>query len=90
MKKIFILIISTLFCLNYNKAQNIQTIAGTWNSPGFVDTVLATNAKLNQPNSIAVDKVGNYYIADKENSCIRKINASDGTIAPARRLDRKR
>jgi sugar lactone lactonase YvrE len=54
----------------------ITTIAGT-GVPGFSgDGGLAVNANLNLPEGIALDAIGNIYIADRGNNRIRKINTS--------------
>ncbi|GAB3993632.1 hypothetical protein GCM10028807_29390 [Spirosoma daeguense] len=54
----------------------ITTVAGN-GTPGFSgDGGLATNAMLDNPNSVAVDSVGNLYIADFKNHRIRKVNTS--------------
>jgi len=64
------------------KAQIISTIAGVDSGgPGYDngytgDGGLATLAKLNGPNGIAVDLTGNIYIADATNNVIRKINTA--------------
>ena len=51
----------------------ITTIAGT-GTPGFSgDGGLATSATLNEPAGVAVDAVGNVYIADRLNNRIREI-----------------
>jgi trimeric autotransporter adhesin len=54
----------------------ITTIAGngTWGYNG--DGGPATAAELNSPWGVTVDMVGNTYIADRGNNCIRKINTS--------------
>jgi uncharacterized protein (TIGR03437 family) len=52
----------------------ITTVAGN-GSPGFSgDGGPATNASLNQPYGIAVDSAGSLYIADVNNSRIRKVS----------------
>ncbi len=57
----------------------INTIAGT-GTPGFSgDGGAATAAFLNQPTGVAVDFVGNVYVADNQNGRVRKVNTS-GTI----------
>ena len=60
----------------------ITTIAGT---PGFVgfggDGGPATLAKLNNPTAIAIDSLGNIYIADGGNSCLRKVSGTTGGIS---------
>lgn len=53
----------------------VSTFAGT--SVGFSgDGGLATNAKFNIPHAVAVDSLGNVYVADRLNSRVRVINAS--------------
>jgi len=54
----------------------ITTIAGT-GSPGHSgDGSPATNAELNNPTGVAIDGIGNIYIAEFGNKCIRKINVT--------------
>ncbi len=58
----------------------ITTVAGIGAMAGFSgDGGLATSAKLNSPNAVAVDAQGNLYIADTGNERIRKV-AVGGTI----------
>jgi len=58
----------------------ISTIAGNHSVAGYLgDGGAATDARLNNPVGIAIDKAGNIYIADDHNNAIRKINTS-GTI----------
>ena len=54
----------------------ITTIAGTGIRGSSLDGVDATSAHLNQPASVCVDLVGNIYIADSSNHCIKKVSAS--------------
>ena len=66
----------------------ITTVAGTGIPTGFIDGEggdpaddlgdggSATRASLSQPNGLAVDGVGNLYIADEENHRIRKVITS--------------
>jgi hypothetical protein len=57
----------------------ITTVAGNGN-PGYSgDGGAATNAALDEPYGVAMDKAGNLYIADTDNNCIRKVDAT-GTI----------
>ncbi len=59
----------------------IKTIAGCSNIPGYGgDGGAATNAKLNYPCALCLDKVGNLLIADPGNNRIRKIFLSSGII----------
>ena len=57
----------------------ISTIAGNGNFKFSGDGGPATSAALNSPSSVAVDILGNLYIADEFNQRIRKIS-SDGII----------
>ncbi len=54
----------------------ITTVAGggTWGYSG--DGGPATSAKLDSPDSVAVDAAGNLYIADTQNNVIRKVDPS--------------
>ncbi len=54
----------------------ITTVAGngTYNFSG--DGGAATNATLKFPEGVAVDAVGNFFIADQDNHRIRKVNTS--------------
>ncbi len=42
---------------------------------------IATNAPLNNPTGLAVDSLGNLYIADDGNSVVRKVSAVTGIIS---------
>jgi trimeric autotransporter adhesin len=64
-------------------AQNIiSTVAGNGTTGYSGDGYPATSAQLYSPHGVAVDQIGNIYIADTENNCIRKVTASTGIIAP--------
>jgi len=53
----------------------ITTIAGNSGYYGYSgDGGPATAAELAQPVSVAVDAIGNLYIADESNSCVRKVD----------------
>ncbi|MFD0712153.1 S-layer homology domain-containing protein [Paenibacillus sp. GCM10027626] len=58
----------------------INTVAGMGTGGFSGDGGTATSAQLNNPHGVAVDSSGNLYIADYENSRIRKVDAS-GTIS---------
>lgn len=58
----------------------ITTVAGSGLSGFTGDGGPAISAKLLQPSDIAVDTLGNLYIADEGNNRIRKVSASTGTI----------
>ncbi|MGZ3872871.1 MAG: NHL repeat-containing protein [Mucilaginibacter sp.] len=53
-------------------ANVLYILAGTLNSPGFVNGV-GTSALFNNPQAIAVDANNNIYVADQNNNCIRKL-----------------
>jgi DNA-binding beta-propeller fold protein YncE len=58
----------------------ITTVAGTPEQSGFSgDKGLATQAKLNYPVGVAIDALGNLYIADSTNRRVRKVDP-DGII----------
>ncbi len=59
-----------------NTSGVISTIAGTGTGGYGGDGAAATAAQLKTPLGIAVDNSGNVYIADSDNSRIRKVNAS--------------
>lgn len=61
------------------QAQYMSTFAGT-GSPGYAgDGGQASNAKLNAMTGMAVDGIGNIYIADNENNVVRRVDVT-GTI----------
>ena len=62
---------------------NIQTIAGTPGTPGYIDDVPATDAELDLPGSVFVDSAGNIIVADTFNSVIRVVNPSAQPVTVA-------
>ncbi len=79
MNKYFYLIVATVFYLfNAQNAfgQIITTVAGNGINGYCCDGSAATAAELNNPAGVAVDAVGNIYIADYYNNIIRKITPS--------------
>ncbi len=61
----------------------LTTIAGTLNSNGYSgDGGLATSAKLDFPQGVAVDSSGNLYITDTGNNVIRKLTPSTSSNCP--------
>jgi hypothetical protein len=76
MKKV--LLFSFLFFLwaGALQAQIITTVAGI-DSQGYNgDNIAAVSAKLNGPYDVAVDNMGNFYVADGYNNRIRKVNSA--------------
>ncbi|MBX7109552.1 MAG: T9SS type A sorting domain-containing protein [Chitinophagales bacterium] len=59
----------------------ISTIAGTGTAGFSGDLGVATAAKFNGPQGLAVDESGNVYIADQGNNRIRKITAGTNIIS---------
>ncbi len=53
----------------------VSTIAGS-GIAGFHDDTNGLKASFNQPNGIAIDSIGNIFVADQLNHRIRKINRS--------------
>jgi sugar lactone lactonase YvrE len=58
----------------------ITTVAGTDVAGYSGDGGPATSATLDSPQRIAVDSVGNLYVADTGNSVVRRIDAGTGVI----------
>lgn len=54
----------------------ITTVAGNGTAGYSGDNEPATAAELDQPSGVAVDSAGNLYIADSNNSVIRKVDTS--------------
>jgi sugar lactone lactonase YvrE len=52
----------------------VSTWAGTAFASGFTDAT-GTSAMFNNPNGIAIDNLGNLYVADSDNNNIRKITS---------------
>jgi hypothetical protein len=63
----------------------ITTVAGNGTAGYSGDGGPATATELNYPTGVAVDATGNLYIADFQNSCIRKV--SGGIITTVAGLD---
>ncbi|WP_327096108.1 hypothetical protein OIE68_40220 [Nocardia vinacea] len=58
----------------------ITTVAGTGTAGYNGDNQPAINAKLNEPNGVAVDGAGNLYIADLINQRVRRVDHATGVI----------
>jgi hypothetical protein len=59
----------------------ISTVAGDGSFGHSGDGGPATNATLDFPSDVAADTAGNFYIADRYNSRVRKVTASTGFIS---------
>jgi hypothetical protein len=60
----------------------ITTVVGDDGTAGYSgDGGYALNAQLSNPSQLAFDSNHNLYIADTDNACIRKIDATTGTIS---------
>jgi len=58
----------------------ITTVAGNGTAGYSGDGGAATSAELSYPSGVALDSAGNIYIADFDNSLIRKVTVSTGLI----------
>lgn len=56
----------------------VTTFAGTPGLSGDLDG-MAAGSKFNSPKGIVADKLGNVFVADRSNNCIRKIKAGNVT-----------
>ncbi|HLW86839.1 MAG TPA: hypothetical protein VKR57_00020 [Terriglobales bacterium] len=62
---------------------NVSTLAGNGVGNYYGNGVAAATANLNQPWGLAVDSLGNVYIADTSNLAIRVINTQSSAITVA-------
>lgn len=65
----------------------ITTIAGNGTRGFSGDGGPATKAQLSAPNSLALDRMGNVFIADNGNYKIRRVDAQSGMITSVRGVD---
>jgi DNA-binding beta-propeller fold protein YncE len=65
-------------CCGFGQIYTINTFAGNGTQGYSGDNGPATSAQLDFPYGVAVDAAGNLYIADTDNSVIRKV--SNGVI----------
>lgn len=79
MNKQLLLLFVWLFACTTTHAQIITTVAGSESEDYIGDGAAATAAGLYNPLGVAVDDVGNIFIADTKHHCIRKVDGS-GTI----------
>jgi DNA-binding beta-propeller fold protein YncE len=64
-----------------SKSGRISTVAGCGKNGYSGDGGPATEAKLNEPYGVVLDKHGNIFIVDRLNYCIRRVEAATGVIA---------
>ena len=62
----------------------IATVAGTGAEGYLGDGGPATSAELNSPAYVAIDAVGNLYLADYSNNVVRVVNTQSSAISVAR------
>jgi len=74
--RILVVLILGLGVSNITTGQTITTVAGSGVQGYGGDGNDATSARLYNPSGVVVDALGNVYIADYYNSCIRKVNTS--------------
>jgi NHL repeat len=60
----------------------VTTLAGSPGVTGSADGP-GSDARFNLPAGVAVDSIGNLYVADKDNHTLRKINSTGGVTTPA-------
>ena len=66
----------------------ITTVAGCSDTIGFAgDSGLAINAKLNSPEGIFTDSIGDIYFTDAGNGRVRKVTISTGIITTVAGID---
>jgi DNA-binding beta-propeller fold protein YncE len=58
----------------------ISTIAGTGESGFSGDGGPATQARMNQPYGIVIDRSGNIYVADRLNGRVRRVDGTSGVM----------
>jgi DNA-binding beta-propeller fold protein YncE len=58
----------------------ITTCAGSGKAGYGGDGGPATRARLDEPYGIAIDKAANFYIADRHNHCVRRVDGATGLI----------
>ena len=65
-----------------DRDSNVTLLAGTPQVSGFADGQ-GSNAKFNNPRNITRDSLGNLYVADGGNNCIRKIDVNSNVTTVA-------
>lgn len=65
---------------DFSTGGSFKTVAGMGSYGYSGDGGVATQAQLRRPTGLAFDAVGNLYIADSGNNCVRKVDGSTGVI----------
>ena len=76
-----LLIMLLVTCAFLSKAQVISTVVGGGTGRALGDGGPATAATIGLTGGLAVDILGNIYIADANNARVRKVNAATGIIS---------
>ena len=63
------------------KTRRTNTVAGNGQTAYAGDGGSATQASLNMPHEIQFDAAGNFYVAERDNHVIRKVDARTGVIS---------
>jgi len=64
-------------------SHTITTVAGTWANGYGGDGGPATAARFNSIAGICTDNTGNIYLVDKDNNCVRRVDAGTGIVTTA-------
>jgi len=75
----FLLCVLTLSSFAAFSQNVVSTYCGS-GSTGFNNGAVST-ATFNKPFGMCIDKLGNLYVADWGNNCIRKVNTKTGTVS---------
>lgn len=62
-------------------SNTVYTFAGDGSAGYSGDGNAATTAQLTSPSGLAIDSLGNVYIADADNNVIRRVNVTTGVIS---------
>jgi len=81
MRKIIGIIVFVFAFGQIIKGQYITTVVGNGIQGNYGNGDTATLCELNNPTGVALDSMGNIYIADNENNSIRKVNFSTDIIS---------
>lgn len=83
MRRYMMVGLAILMTSSFAAAQVITTVAGDGIYGFSGDGGAAINANLGRPNGVAVDAAGNLFIADTNNSRVRRVDVATGVITTA-------